>query len=50
MHSVYIYYYETDEQFTLKFVLIYVVLVHDLRLNPSKPEPVHGRWRTIFAP
>jgi hypothetical protein len=47
--EVYIRYYETDERFTLKFVLIYVALVHDLRLNPSEPEPAHDRWRAIFA-
>jgi hypothetical protein len=49
IHSVYIRYYETDGRFMLKFVLIYVVLVHDLRLNPSEPEPAHYQWHAIFA-
>jgi hypothetical protein len=43
IYSVYIRYYETDERFTLKFVLIYVVLVHILRINPFEPEPAYVR-------
>jgi hypothetical protein len=31
--------YKADMGFTLNFVLIYVVLAHVLRWNPSKPEP-----------
>jgi hypothetical protein len=50
IHSVYIRYYEKDGQFTLKFVLIYVVLIHVIRLNSFEPEPAHDRWRAIFAP
>jgi hypothetical protein len=50
IHSVYIRYYEIDGRFMLKSVLIYVVLVHDLRLKPSEPESAHDRWRVIFAP
>jgi hypothetical protein len=49
IHLVYIHYYETDGRFTLKFVLIYVVLVHDLRLNPSEPEPAQDCCRVIFC-
>jgi hypothetical protein len=50
IHSVYIRYYETDGRFTLKFILIYVVLVHDLRWNPFEPEPALNRPHAIFTP
>jgi hypothetical protein len=43
IYSVYIRYYETDEWFTLKFVLIYVVLVHVLRINLLELEPAYDR-------
>jgi hypothetical protein len=43
IYSVYIRYYETDKRFTLKFVLIYVVLVHVLCINPSEPELAYDR-------
>jgi hypothetical protein len=43
IYSVYIRYYETDERFTLKFVLICVVLVHVLRINPLEPKLVYDR-------
>jgi hypothetical protein len=43
IYSVYIRYYETDERFTLKFVLICVLLVHVLCLNPSEPKLVYDR-------
>jgi hypothetical protein len=43
IYSVYIRYYETYERFTLKFILIYVVLVHVLRINPSEPELAYNR-------
>jgi hypothetical protein len=48
--SLLAYIYETDRRFTLKFVPIYAVLVHDLRLNPTEPEPAHDRTRVIFTP
>jgi hypothetical protein len=36
--------YETDRRFMLKFVSIYVVLVHVLRWNLPEPETAH-KWR-----
>jgi hypothetical protein len=34
----------------LKFILSYAVMVHVLRRNLPKPEPVHDRTRAIFMP
>jgi hypothetical protein len=42
--------YKIDIEFTLNFVLIYVVLDHVLRWNPPQPEPAHDRLHAIFTP
>jgi hypothetical protein len=41
--------YGTNLRFTLKFVPIYVVLVHVLRKKPSELEPAHDRTHAIFT-
>jgi hypothetical protein len=42
IHLCHIRRYKREQQFTLEFVLIYVVLVQVLRLNRSEPEPTRA--------
>jgi hypothetical protein len=41
--------YKTIIGFTLNFIVIYAVLDHVLRWNPSEPEPAHDRLHAIFT-